>query len=389
MSNPLDSIIYLLDDGSSVNVIVRDEDIWISQKGMARLFDVNVPAISKHISNILSEGELEQGSTVSKMEIVQNESGRDVKRTIETYNLDMIISVGYRVNSQKATNFRIWATKVLKEYTIKGFAMDDERLKRASAPFDKDYFDELLERVRSIRASERRIWQKITDIYAECSIDYDRNSPTTRNFYAMVQNKFHYAITGQTAPEIIYSQADHTEDNMGLKTWKLAPDGAIRQSDVVVAKNYLGEKDIRRLERAVTGYFDYVEDLIESGQGFTMEQFAQSVDEFLNFRKYKILSGKGSVSRESAEAKAKSEYEMYKRTQKYISDFDRLLMESKKEDDSDARCPDSWYRGFCEYTIFRLCRDPKNADSWHYFPDSYGKSEDPLIVQRVDAIEHV
>ena len=316
--------------------MLKDEDMWMSQKAISQLFGVNTQTISRHISNIYSEGELDQNPTCSKIEQVQTEGSRQVRRNIVIYNLDLIISVGYRVNSQKATNFRIWATKVLKEYAIKGFAMDDERLKRASHPFDKDYFDELLERVRSIRASERRIWQKITDIYAECSMDYDKNSPTTRGFYAMVQNKFHYAITGQTASEIIYNQADHTEINMGLKTWKLAPDGAIRQSDVIVAKNYLSEKDIRRLERAVTGYFDYVEDLIENGQGFTMEQFAKSVDEFLNFRKYKILSGKGSVSRESAEAKAKSEYEMYKRTQRYISDFDRLLMESKKEDDSDA-----------------------------------------------------
>ncbi|MBR4226603.1 MAG: virulence RhuM family protein [Candidatus Methanomethylophilaceae archaeon] len=336
MNNPVTALLYSQSDGNGVEVILRDETIWATQRSIAELFGVNVPAISKHISNICSEGELQKDSTVSKMEIIRREGDRDVKRIVEIYNLDMIISVGYRVNSQKATNFRIWATKVLKEYTIKGFAMDDERLKRASVPFDKDYFDELLERVRSIRASERRIWQKITDIYAECSMDYDKNSPTTRNFYAMVQNKFHYAITGQTASEIIYNQADHTEANMGLKTWKLAPDGAIRQSDVIVAKNYLGEKDIRRLERAVTGYFDYVEDLIENGQGFTMEQFAQSVDEFLNFRKYKILSGKGSVSRESAEAKAKSEYEMYKRTQRYISDFDRLLIESKNGDDDDS-----------------------------------------------------
>ena len=325
MSNLLEHMMYALDDGSSVNVILKDEDIWISQKGLARLFDVNVPAISKHIANIYAEGELEQESTVSKMEIVQNESGRNVRRTIEMYNLDMIISVGYRVNSQKATNFRIWATKVLKEYTIKGFAIDDDRLKKGSGSLDKDYFDEMLERVRSIRASERRIWQKITDIYAECSIDYDRDSVTTRNFYAMIQNKFHYAITGQTAPEIIYGSADHNKENMGLQTWKLAPDGAIRRSDVVVAKNYLDEKEIRRLERAVTGYFDYIEDLIENGEAFTMDQFSHSVDEFLSFRKYKILSGSGTISRKDAESKAIAEYDVFKRTQRYVSDFDRAI----------------------------------------------------------------
>ena len=331
MSSPLDIIIYKSADSSNIDVILREGDIWISQKNMAALFGVQVPAISKHISNIYSEGELDRDATVSKMEIVQNENGRDVRRAVDMFNLDVIISVGYRVNSQKATNFRIWATKVLREYTIKGFALDDDRLKNGSELFDENYFNELLERVRSIRASERRIWQKITDVYAECSTDYDKDSRTTREFYAMVQNKFHYAITGLTAPEIIYDTANHDERNMGLKTWKLAPDGAIRQSDVIVAKNYLNEKEIKDLERAVSSYFDYIERLIESRNTFTMEEFAKSVDAFLNFMEYRILSGKGSISRDEAESKAKLEYEIYKQNQKYISDFDKSIEKLSKK----------------------------------------------------------
>ena len=322
LSNPLDIILYHMDDGSNIDVLLGGEDMWITQKSLSILFGVNTQAISKHISNIYSEGELDETLTCSKMEQVQIEGNRQVKRTVDVYNLDMAISVGYRVNSQKATNFRIWATRILKEYTIKGFVLDDERLKKNSTLFDKDYFDELLERVRSIRSSERRIWQKITDIYAECSIDYDKASPTTRDFYSMIQNKFHYAITGQTAPEIIYSSADHEKPNMGLQTWKQAPDGAIRQSDVIVAKNYLSKDSIRRLERTVSGYFDYIEDRIESGHTFTMEQFAESVDRFLTFREFRILNGRGTISRDDAESKAKSEYAIYKQTQKYISDFD-------------------------------------------------------------------
>ena len=251
---------------------------------MAELFGVDVPAISKHLSNIYSDGELSKDSTISKMEIVQKEGSRNVKREQSFYNLDAIISVGYRINSRRATHFRIWATSILKEYMIKGFAMDDERLKQGKAAFGKDYFRELLERVRSIRASERRIWQQITDIFAECSIDYDKNSQITHDFYAMVQNKFHYAITGQTSAEIVHSHADRNKENMGLTTWKNAPEGRILKSDVSVAKNYLSEKEIRQLERAVTGYFDYIEDLIERENTFTMEQFATSINEFLAFR---------------------------------------------------------------------------------------------------------
>ena len=267
----------------TVNAIIKDETIWLTQKAMAELFAVEVPAISKHLANIFEEGELCVDSTVSKMEIVQQEGSRNVKRKVDFYNLDAIISVGYRVNSGRATQFRIWATKVLKEYMTKGFVLDDERLKQGKTAFGKDYFRELLERVRSIRASERRIWQQITDIFAECSIDYDKDAQVTHDFYAMVQNKFHYAITGQTAAEIIAAKADRTQKNMGLTTWKNAPAGRILKSDVTVAKNYLEEKQIRQLERAVTGYFDYIEDLIERENTFTMQEFAQSINEFLAF----------------------------------------------------------------------------------------------------------
>ena len=263
------------EESGKVQVVIKDETIWCAQKAMAQLFGVGVPAISKHLKNIFEEGELLQEMTISKMETVINRGKRGkVNEQIDFYNLDAIIAVGYRVNSIKATKFRQWATKILNEYIRKGFAMDDERLKQGTALFGKDYFRELLERVRSIRASERRIWQQITDIYAECSIDYDRNSQTTRDFYAMIQNRFHYAITGQTAAEIVYTKADHTKEHMGLTTWKNSPDGRILKSDVTVAKNYLQEKEIRQLERTVTGYFDYIEDLIERENTFNMEQFA-------------------------------------------------------------------------------------------------------------------
>lgn len=326
MANEFSFLLYQAEqEDVSVNALIKDETIWLTQKAMAELFGVDTPAISKHLSNIYADGELTQDATISKMETVQQEGTRQVKRVQNFYNLDAIISVGYRVNSIRATHFRKWATGVLREYMVKGFAMDDERLKQGKTAFGKDYFRELLERVRSIRASERRIWQQVTDIYAECSIDYDRTSPTTREFYAMVQNKFHYAIVGQTAPEIIHSRADHTKENMGLTTWKNAPDGRILKSDVAVAKNYLTEQQIRRLERAVTGYFDYIEDLIERENAFTMEQFAQSVNEFLAFRRYDILPDKGRVSRKTAEEKAFAEYEVFNKTQKVESDFDREI----------------------------------------------------------------
>ena len=308
MNRQVDFLIYRsAEEDLSVNALVKDE----------------VPAISKHLANIYADGELSQAATVSKMETVQTEGNRQVKRKMDFYNLDAIISVGYRVNSRRATQFRIWATSVLKEYMIKGFAMDDERLKQGRTAFGKDYFKELLERVRSIRASERRIWQQITDIFAECSIDYDRQSPTTKDFYAMVQNKFHYAIAGQTAAEIVYTKADHEKEHMGLTTWKHAPEGRILKSDARIAKNYLDEKQIRQLERVVSGYFDYIEDLIERENTFTMEEFAASVNEFLAFRRYKILKDRGGVSSKMAKEKADIEYDIFNKTQKLRSDFDK------------------------------------------------------------------
>lgn len=326
MNNDFKFMLYkTADEEVSINALVKDETIWLTQKGMAELFGVNPPAINKHLANIYEEGELSQSSTISKMEIVQNEGTRQVKRTVDFYNLDAIISVGYRVNSIRATNFRIWATSVLKEYITKGFVLDDDRLKQGKTAFGEDYFRELLERVRSIRASERRIWQQITDIFAECSIDYDRNSEITKRFYAMVQNKFHYAITGQTAAEIIYTRADRTKEHMGLTTWKNAPDGRVLKSDVAIAKNYLEEKQIKQLERTVTGYFDYIEDLIERENTFTMEEFEKSVNAFLEFRQYKILKDKGSISKKQAENKAFEEYAEFNKTQKINSDFDKQI----------------------------------------------------------------
>jgi len=327
--NEINFIIYHTPQGNvNIEAVVKDETLWLTQKAMAELFGVQVPAISKHLKNIFDEGELAENMVISKMEITTQHGaieGKTQQKETNFYNLDAIISVGYRVNSAKATHFRIWATKILKEFIQKGFVLDDERLKQGTTAFGKDYFRELLERVRSIRASERRIWQQITDIFAECSLDYDRTSPITQEFYAMVQNKFHYAITGQTAAEIVHSKADHTKDHMGLKTWKYAPDGRILKSDVTIAKNYLDEKQIRRLERAVTGYFDYIEDLIEQENTFTMAEFANSVNEFLEFRKYQILTDKGRVSRSQAEKKAEDEYMEFNKTQKIISDFDREI----------------------------------------------------------------
>ena len=297
------------DENIKVNVIVKDETLWLTQKAMAELFGVTVASISRHLKNIFQENELDEKVVITKIVTTTQHGaiqGKIQTRETQFYNLDAIISVGYRVNSQKATKFRMWATGILKEYIQKGFVLDDERLKQGNTVFGKDYFRELLERIRSIRASERRIWQQITDIFAECSIDYDPKSQTTRQFYAMVQNKFHYAIAGQTAAEIVYNNADHTKENMGLTTWKYAPDGRILKSDVTVAKNYLPEEQIRRLERAITGYFDYIEDLVERENTFTMEEFAASVNEFLAFRRYKILKDNGRISRRQAEEIASS-----------------------------------------------------------------------------------
>ena len=320
------------EDSGKVQVVIKDETIWCTQKAMAQLFGVGIPAVSKHLKNIFEEGELSPEMTISKMETVINRGKRgEVNEFIDFYNLDAIIAVGYRVSSLKATRFRQWATTILKEYIRKGFAMDDERLKQGTALFGKDYFRELLERVRSIRASERRIWQQITDIYAECCIDYDRNSKTTRDFYAMVQNRFHYAITGQTAAEIIYTKADHTKEHMGLTTWKNSPDGRVLKSDVSIAKNYLQEKEIRQLERTVAGYFDYIEDLIERENTFNMEQFAASINEFLTFRRYQILPDKGKISAAQAKKKAEDEYALFDPTQQIDSDFDKEVRKILKD----------------------------------------------------------
>ncbi len=321
MSNDIQFLLYNMPDADGkVQVVIKGETLWCTQKAMAQLFGVGVPAISKHLKNIFEEGELVADSVISKMETTAAD-GKNYTTTY--YSLDAIIAVGYRVSSLKATRFRQWATKILNEYIKKGFAMDDERLKQGNAVFGKDYFRELLERIRSIRTSERRIWQQITDIYAECSTDYDKNSPTTRDFYAMIQNRFHYAITGQTAAEIIYSKADHTKDHMGLTTWKNAPDGRVLKSDVSIAKNYLQEKEIRQLERAVTGFFDYIEDLIERENTFNMSQFSASVNEFLTFRKYQILPDKGKISAAQAKKKAEEEYDIFNKTQRIDSDFDK------------------------------------------------------------------
>lgn len=314
-----------------VDVFLQNETLWLTQKTMAALFDVDRTVITKHIQNIYNEEELVKEATCAKIAQVQIEGERSVSRNIEYYNLDVIISVGYRVNSNKATQFRIWATQTLKEFIIKGFVIDDERLKQGQTVFGKDYFKELLQRVRSIRASERRIYQQITDIFAECSIDYDKNSEKTKTFYSMVQNKFHFAITGHTAAEIIYQKANSKKDNMGLTTWKNAPDGRVLKNDIIIAKNYLEESEIKQLERTVTSYFDYIEGLIERENTFTMDTLAESVNKFLNFNEYKVLERKGRVSKLIADKKAVSEYDEFNKTQKIISDFDKQIKKIKKK----------------------------------------------------------
>lgn len=309
----------------TVSVTFKDETFWLTQKAMSELFGCSSDNISLHLKNIFSEGELIKDSVTEKFSATASDGKNYLT---QFYNLDAIIAVGYRVNSKQATRFRQWATATLKEYITKGFVLNDDMLKNGK-PFGKDYFKELLERVRSIRASERRIYQQITDIYAECSIDYDRQSPTTNDFYAMIQNKFHYAITGKTAAEIIYSNADHTKDHMGLTTWKNAPDGRILKKDVSVAKNYLSQEEIRRLERTVSGYFDYIEDLIERENTFTMEEFVNSVNAFLTFRKYDILHDKGRISNKAAVNKANEEFDIYNKNQKIFSDFDKEIKKLK------------------------------------------------------------
>ena len=309
----------------TVSVTFKDETFWLTQKAMSELFGCSSDNISLHLKNIFSEGELIKDSVTEKFSATASDGKNYLT---QFYNLDAIIAVGYRVNSKQATRFRQWATATLKEYITKGFVLNDDMLKNGK-PFGKDYFKELLERVRSIRASERRIYQQITDIYAECSIDYDRQSPTTNDFYAMIQNKFHYAITGKTAAEIIYSNADHTKNHMGLTTWKNAPDGRILKKDVSVAKNYLSQEEIRRLERTVSGYFDYIEDLIERENTFTMEEFVNSVNAFLAFRKYDILHDKGRISNKAAVNKANEEFDIYNKNQKIFSDFDKEIKKLK------------------------------------------------------------
>lgn len=331
MSNEIQFLLYTMPEADGkVQVVIKDETLWCTQKAMAQLFGVGVPAISKHLKNIFEEGELSREVVVSKMEITTQHGAIEDKmqtHSVDFYHLDAIIAVGYRVSSLKATRFRQWATKILNEYIRKGFVMDDERLKQGIAVFGKDYFRELLERVRSIRTSERRMWQQITDIYAECSTDYDKNSSTTKDFYAMIQNRFHYAITGQTAAEIIYTKADHTKKNMGLTTWKHAPDGRVLKSDVSIAKNYLQEKEIHQLERAVSSYFDYIENQIERHNVFNMEQFAASVNKFITFNDYKILPDKGKISAAQAKKKAEEEYDIFNKTQRIDSDFDKEVRE--------------------------------------------------------------
>ena len=332
MANEIQFILYQLpEEEGKVQVVIKDETIWATQKAMSQLFDCSTDNVGLHLKNIFASEELNKEAVTEKI----SATATDGKNYLtQFYSLDAIIAVGYRVSSARATKFRQWATKVLKEFIKKGFVLDEERLKQGNTVFGTDYFRELLEKVRSIRASERRIWQQITDIYAECSFDYDRNSPTTREFFQMVQNRFHYAITGQTAPEIIYSRADHTKDHMGLQTWKNAPDGRVLLSDTKIAKNYLPEVEIRRLERAVSGYFDYIEDLIERENAFSMEQFAASVNEFLTFRRYALLPDKGQITREEADKKAEEEYKLFNPKQQIDSDFDK---EIKGLFDKDAK----------------------------------------------------
>ena len=317
-------IVYQAENESvSTNVLFKDETFWMTQKDMAKLFDVNVPAISKHLKNIFESGELDLLAVISKMEITA-EDGKIYQTNF--YNLDAIIAVGYRVNSKKATQFRIWATGVLREYIIKGFALDDVMLKNGRS-FGQDYFKELLRRVRSIRASERRIYQQVTDIFAACAIDYDAQSPITREFFGTIQNKFHYAITGQTAAEIIHSHADATKDHMGLTTWQSGPEGRIYKKDVIVAKNYLPVEEIEQLERMVSSFFDYIERIIERRETFTMKAFIESVDKFLDFNEYQILTNKGLISMTQAQKKAVNEYKTFNTQQKVISDFDKFVKE--------------------------------------------------------------
>lgn len=318
-------LLYMSPNGEvKVEAFLHNENIWLTQNKIAELFSVAKSTISEHLSSIFTSKELEKEATVRNFRTVQIEGNREVERDLEFYNLDAILSVGYRVNSASATQFRIWASKILKEYIIKGFAMDDERLKNGRY-FGKDYFQELLERIRSIRTSERRIYLQITDIFAECSIDYNKNSETAKEFFATIQNKFHFAITGKTAAEIIYEKANARKEKMGLLSWKNSPKGRILKSDTIIAKNYLEETEIKKLERTVSSYFDYIERMIEARTAFTMEKLAESINKFLQFNKFEILDGKGKISHERAEQKAFDEYDFFNKTQKIDSDFERHI----------------------------------------------------------------
>ena len=325
-----DVIIYQSgQENISTNVLFKDETFWMTQKDMATLFCVDISTINYHLKEIFDSEELSEESTIGKFPIVRLEGTRKVTRTITFYNLDAIIAVGYRVNSKEATQFRIWATKVIREYIVKGFVLNDDMLKNGT-PFGQNYFKELLRRVQSIRASERQIYQQITDIFAECSIDYDIQDPFTRQFYAMVQNKFHYAITGKTAAEIIHNAVDRDKPHMGLQTWKSSPHGRIHKSDVTIAKNYLTADEIRKLERTISSFFDYIEGIIERKHTFTMKAFAESVDKFLSFNEYEVLTNKGHISKLQADKKAVTEYKEFNHTQKVFSDFDRIIHKQNK-----------------------------------------------------------
>jgi hypothetical protein len=329
-------LLYTTPQGEvNLQVLILDETVWLTQEGMQELFGRAKSTISEHISNVFQEGELIKKEVVRDFRTTTKHGaikGKTQTRTTKFYNLDVIISVGYRVKSLRGTQFRIWATKTLREYIIKGFAIDDNRLKQAQSTFGKDYFRELLDRVRSIRASEQRIYHQVTQIFAECSIDYNPKSEITKNFYAMVQNKFHFAITGQTAAEIIHKRADSKKPKMGLTTYKNAPDGRVLKTDAKIAKNYLEEDEIKELERNVSGYFDYIENLIKRRNTFTMQGLAESVDKFLNFNEYQILEGKGRISHKQALSKAEKEYDTFNKTQKIISDFDKHIKHLQNKD---------------------------------------------------------
>ena len=325
MNKEHEIVLYQMDKTNiCVSVFFREETFWMTQKAMAELFDCSTDNISLHLKNIFLEEELDEKSTTEFFSVVQKEGNRNVSRNVKCYNLDAIIAVGYRVNSKKATRFRQWATKTLKEYIIKGFVLNDDMLKNGK-PFGKDYFDELLERIREIRASERRAYQKITDVFEQCSYDYDKNSETTKAFYAFVQNKLHFAITGKTAAELIYERANSEKPSMGLTTWKDAPDGKILKRDIGIAKNYLNEKELTRLNRLVTMFIDYAELMAEDGVLMSMQDWVDQTNQFLMNNRRKVLSGKGKVSHEAALKKAEKEYEVFRIKQdwEYISEFDR------------------------------------------------------------------